>query len=526
MPLKTFIDTLTKKIEAHELSMHHAWWNLAVTGEEKYVHEYEKAKIDIRILFSSKDDFNYLKSEKITSDANLERQRKILLHHFQENQIPLDMIKTISRLEGEIESVYTNFRPVVKGVSLSNNDLKNILVDSADSQERKEAWEASKTIGEKVEKDVLKLIALRNKSAQDAGFTDFYSMQLELQELTPSTLFELLEKLEKMTASAWKEYKSELDQTLADRFGIAPHHLMPWHYQDPFFQEAPKQNLDLDQYYADKDIVAISSAFYKAVGMPVEDVISRSDLFEREKKNQHAFCFCLDRKVDIRVLCNIRQNEYWMGTMLHELGHAVYDKYIDQSLPFILRTPSHILTTEASAMLFGRLSKNGDFLHQYVGLNKQKAEEIDLLSRQQTAANLLVFSRWVMVMVHFERAMYQEPDKDLNSYWWDLVERFQGVNRVPGRDKPDWASKLHLACAPVYYQNYLLGEMFASQLLEKLKQLTKDEILSSKQVGDFLTSRLYSVGATMPWDETITFATGEKLNPLYYANDIGIKQLA
>ena len=30
---------------------------------------------------------------------------------------------------------------------------------------------------------------------------------------------------------------------------------------------------------------------------------------------------------DIRVLCNVRPNEYWMGTMLHEFGHAVYDQH-------------------------------------------------------------------------------------------------------------------------------------------------------------------------------------------------------
>ena len=37
-------------------------------------------------------------------------------------------------------------------------------------------------------------------------------------------------------------------------------------------------------------------------------------------------------------------------------------------------------------------------------------------------------------------------------------------SRPPGRAAPDWASKIHLAVAPVYYQSYLLGELLASQL--------------------------------------------------------------
>jgi hypothetical protein len=94
------INTLAKQMEVIETAMHHAWWNLTVTGEEKYMQEYEKEKIAIRKLFSSKDDFEKLKQEPITQDPKVERQRKILLNQFKENQIPLDRIETISRREG------------------------------------------------------------------------------------------------------------------------------------------------------------------------------------------------------------------------------------------------------------------------------------------------------------------------------------------------------------------------------------------------------------------------------------------
>ena len=67
-------------------------------------------------------------------------------------------------------------------------------------------------------------------------------------------------------------------------------------------------------------------------------------------------------------------------------------------------------------------------------------------------------------MTHFERQLYADPDADLDTLWWDLVERYQQVRRPDGRHAPDWASKIHLAAAPVYYQNYLYGELFASQL--------------------------------------------------------------
>ena len=61
----------------------------------------------------------------------------------------------------------------------------------------------------------------------------------------------------------------------------------------------------------------------------------------------------------MRILTNIRPNDYWMDTVLHELGHAVYSKYLGADLPYLLRTDAHTLTTEAIAMMFGRLTQAG-----------------------------------------------------------------------------------------------------------------------------------------------------------------------
>ena len=77
---------------------------------------------------------------------------------------------------------------------------------------------------------------------------------------------------------------------------------------------------------------------------------------------------------------------------------------------------------------------------------------------------LLIFSRWCQVMLRFEKGMYENPDQDLNKLWWDLVEKYQMVKRPPDRNAPDYASKIHIVRAPVYYHNYMMGELFASQV--------------------------------------------------------------
>ena len=63
-----------------------------------------------------------------------------------------------------------------------------------------------------------------------------------------------------------------------------------------------------------------------------------------------------------------------------------------------------------------------------------------------------------MVVFNFEKNLYENPDQDLNKLWWDLVEKYQFVKRPEGITLgPEWATKIHIATYPVYYQNYQLG---------------------------------------------------------------------
>ena len=133
---------------------------------------------------------------------------------------------------------------------------------------------------------------------------------------------------------------------------------------------------------------------------------------------------------------------------------------------------------------------------------------------------MLVFTRWMMVMTHFERALYADPQQDLNTLWWDLVERYQQLNRPPGRNMPDWASKTHIAQAPVYYHNYMLGEMTASQLQHYIENKLGDApLIRQPRTGEWLRTQIFEQGALRLWNEELQFLTGEQLNPEYFVRE-------
>jgi peptidyl-dipeptidase A len=104
------------------------------------------------------------------------------------------------------------------------------------------------------------------------------------------------------------------------------------------------------------------------------------------------------------------------------------------------------------------------------------------------------------------------------------VEKYQMLKRPADRNEPDWASKIHIASSPCYYHNYLLGELFASQMYYYIvKNIIKSDdyrnqsFAYNKEVGAFFMEKIFKPGKQWYWNEMIEKATGEKLTPKFYA---------
>jgi peptidyl-dipeptidase A len=426
-------------------------------------------------------------------------------------------IDEVAQLSKELDDAYTNFRAEVDGQKLTVNAIKEILATENDSEERCAAWEASKQIGAQVANQIRRLAELRNEAAHTMGYPNFHRMSLMLDELDPDWLYAMLDELADKIEEPFRAVKAAMDADLSQRFGVPVEDLMPWHYADPFFQEAPMlSDYDFNALFKDKDLVDLATQTYDGLGMDIRPILDRSDLYEREGKDQHAFCTHIDREGDVRILCNLKPNLRWTQTILHEMGHAVYDTYIPQELPWLLRTVPHILSTESMAMLMETLTLDAEWQEQVMGTAPDTAAQVEAAGARRVRLARLIFARWVMVVVNFERLMYEDPSRDLNALWWELVEKYQLINKPEGREQhPDWAAKYHIALAPAYYQNYLLGRMMSLQWHGWLKEHVGG-ITGRPAAGDFFRDRIFAPGATMHWNDALEQATGEKLNPDYF----------
>jgi peptidyl-dipeptidase A len=525
---REFIARHEATIRPLETESNRRWWEANITGSDDAFKKKEEIENRLNLLLADRETFAKLKEihAQPISDKLLARQIEILYLQYLGQQIDPALIKEMNALSNDVQKAFGVYRAKVDGKELTENDVRDVLRKSNDSDHRKAVWEASKGIGPIIEPNLKKLAVLRNRAAKQLGYKDFHVMQLALTELDQKQVLKLFDELDALTREPYHAAKAEIDAALAKQSNVKVEDLRPWHYHDPFFQESPSIYGNYDAVYRPLDTIKLCRTFYAGIGLPIEDVIARSDLYEKPGKCPHAFCQDMDREGEVRVLGNVVPGEEWLGTMLHELGHSVYQKNLPRTVPYVLRTESHPLTTEGIAMMFERLATDPKWLTA-MGAEVPHIDDFTTEKHKLNRNRLLIFSRWCQVMFRFEMGLYDNPDQDLNKLWWDLVEKYQEVKRPEGRNQPDYASKIHIISSPVYYQSYMMGQLFASQVHHAIVREVYHGndpravvYVGNPAVGRFLQDRVFGPACTMQWNDVTRNATGEELNAKAFAEDL------
>ena len=186
--------------------------------------------------------------------------------------------------------------------------------------------------GALVADDVRELARLRNAAARAVGYRDWFAMSVATGGDGRGEADRHARRGRSRHGRAVRPLESRRS-TGDSRPGSAARsaELRPWHYADPFFQEVPAEGgVDLDPLLEGADLVELARRTYDGIGLETRAVLDRSDLFPREGKSQHAFCIDIDRAGRHARARNVVPGEHWMDTMLHEFGHAIFDRGLDR----------------------------------------------------------------------------------------------------------------------------------------------------------------------------------------------------
>ncbi len=529
--LRQIIKEIESKVIPLQTKINMAEYKAALSGKDADYKKAAKLNIELTEIYSQKDTYRKLKvfvANKKVEDPLLLREAQLYFNEYRFHQVETQKMAQMIRWAFDAEKKFSVYRAELGEKKLTDTEISDILQNSRDNKELEQVWKASKQVGNLIVDDLLKLVKMRNEAAKSIGFANYYEMRLTLRGQNPKEIQQLFDELDLLTRKPYAQLKYDMDDYLAELYGLKVEDLRPWHYQNVYFQQAPEiYKINWNKYYADKNVIEIGKEYFKGIDLDISALVARSDLEGRKGKTQFSGTFDIDRKGDVRVIGNISSNQNSMYEMLYEFGEAIYDANIDPNLPYSLRVPAGFFITDAVANFFGSLSSNPVWLAEMLKISKEEKEAIIESAKKANRLEKFVFSRWSQVMYRFEKSMYENPSQNLNKLWWDLVEKYQLIRRPDNWDNPDWASKGHIITKPCTYHNYMLGELFCAQLntyiIENIAEKNKDNEISycnNPAIGAFLKEKIFRPGSKQTWQEVIKQATGEELSPDFFKNRI------
>ena len=197
------------------------------------------------------------------------------------------------------------------------------------------------------------------------------------------------------------------------RFGVARDELRPWHYDDPFFQEAPARHRGRPRPVsrATGDLDELTVRTFDGMGLDVRGVLGRSDLVPREPEgparvlHRHR-----PRRRHPRARATTCPARRWAETMLHEFGHAVYFDGVEPRAPVVAAHHAPVPHRRRRDALRPARCTNRSGCERIAGVPGTTVDELAPRLQAARRAALLIFARWVLVMTHFERGLYANPD--------------------------------------------------------------------------------------------------------------------
>lgn len=502
---KDFLIEVNDNLSVLYSNMMQSLWMILTAPDERWISKFEQDEIAYQRYLSSKQLSKKALWPWPSKDLSLteldHRQLVILQKEMLEFRTSSENIEKHSQLWNTLHSIISSYRSEILGRKYSEKEVLHQLRTSKNLAHREAVWTSYMKLGHLVQPGLLQLVEIRNTIAQENGFQNFYELKMYSQELSSSFMIELIRDLRRELDPLYQSVKSKIDQKLAQSYGINRRELRPWHYEHPFFQYVQEEEFEQRDIDIERLKNQLSEWFTKR-NVNLDSILDQSDLSVREDKSQASFCLNLDRGKDIRLSCHLTSDTHSIKILLHELGHAFFENELEARLPFILRQP-YIFLSEAIATLFERLpltlSNEGNL--------KEYDERSGSYSPSLVNINNLIKLYWSITVVEFERKLYESPRENLNEIWWGLVEEIQGIQRPSYWSQlPCWAAKPHLTTLPVYYQNYLIGDILAAQIE---KTLTSNfGSWYNEDAFEYLKKTIIHPGQSKSWSNILTTFNG------------------
>ncbi len=457
-------------------------------------------------------------------------------------------------LAGEMASIMTELESMYGSGShcFTEDDcydleaFENIIDNSRDPDELLKAWSGWREIGKPMKSKYLRMVDIGNQGAQDLGFDGLSDLWFSQYDMPASEFSETVDKvyedLKPLYEALQCHVRAELNEFYGDEVvenkGSIPAHILgnmwaqSWAniYDIAYQEEAAGKPINITKVIEDKglseiEMVEIAEDFFLSLGFePLSDTFWERSLFVKPVDRGvvcHASAWDIDSaNQDLRIKMCIDKNEEDFSTIHHELGHIFYyQAYKDQ--PVVFQRGANDGFHEAVGDLLS-LSITPNYLEQIGFATPEEAEsakqnEVAFLMKK--ALDSVVATPWTLMLDKWRMAVFngELSEDELNDYWWELREKYQGVKSPNERpaDAFDPGAKYHVPGNTPYTRYYLarvLQYQFHESLCEQIGfdgPLHECSIYNNEIAGDSLRAML-SLGQSKPWQDALESIIGTR----------------
>jgi peptidyl-dipeptidase A len=457
---------------------------------------------------------------------------------------PNDPAKTteLAQISARMESTYGRGEYCPDGESggcRSLSELEETIDRSRDPEALEEAWTGWRTISPPMRDDYERFVELMNEGARELGYADTGALWRSNYDMPPDAFAAELDRLWGQVRPLYEDLHCYVRAELVEEYGpdvVAPDEPIPAHLLGNMWAQdwsnvydlvapgAADPGYDLTallraEGYDAEQMVRTGETFFTSLGLdPLPETFWERSLFTKPADRDvvcHASAWDIDDVDDLRIKMCIEVNAEDFQTVHHELGHNYYQRAYNQ-LPRLYRTSANDGFHEALGDAVA-LSITPDYLMDLGLIDAAPSADKDIGLLLRDALDKVAFFPFGLLVDQWRWKVFAGevgPDA-YNAAWWDLRERYQGIQPPVARTEADFdpGAKYHIP-ANVPYTRYFLAGILQFQFHRALCDaagyegpLNRCSIFGNEEAGERLDAMM-RMGASRPWPEALEALTG------------------
>ncbi|MDO6549181.1 M2 family metallopeptidase [Pseudoalteromonas carrageenovora] len=426
------------------------------------------------------------------------------------------------------------------GSCLSLGDMTAKMATSRDYNELLDLWQGWRQISKPMRPLYEQQVALTNEGAKELGYADTGAMWRSKYDMPADDFTKELDRIWGQVKPLYNSLHCHVRAKLGEKYGTdkvvqdepIPAHLLgnmwaqAWgNIYDVVAPENADPGYDVTELlaknnYDELKMVKGAETFFTSMGFePLPETFYERSLFIKPKDRDvqcHASAWNIDSKDDLRIKMCIQRTGEEFSVIHHELGHNFYQRAYNKQ-PLFYQESANDGFHEAIGDTIA-LSVTPGYLKE-IGLLEQvpdESKDIGLLMKM--ALDKVAFVPFSLMVDQWRWQVFsgQVKPQDYNKAWWELREKYQGVQApiARGEDDFDPGAKYHVP-GNTPYTRYFLAHILQFEFHRSLceiagndKAIHRCSIYNSKEAGDKLNTML-EMGSSRPWQEALEAVTGK-----------------